>query len=293
MTVGDFPDFMGVGQQAAAMIASGTYSGTPGGTPLLHGYILVTDNTTWTAAAANSYFSQRFVLPSPSYQFAIRITISNAAATVPFARVVLSFLTAASGGVKVDEVDFYVPATSSGTYWIYGAGPATTQWVQVQVQNLDPTYTMSGEYVLGSSTLQKARHDWRSFPGGNIPGIAQPQVSQPTALVLGASVSAGVTIAAGTLANYLLPLYAGQAIFNVNVSAIPNPAATYTVLTPAGMIGGAGNEFTAWELSSTAQFVTSQAFALPRAPCLIVINNNNAANPLTFDWGITALEYAS
>lgn len=293
MTVSDFPDFMGVGQQAAAMIASGTYSGTPGGTPLLHGYTLVTNNTTWTAAAANSYFSQRYVLPSPSYQFAIQITISNAAATVPFARVVLSFLTAASGGVKVDEVDFYVPATSSGTYWVYGAGPATTQYVQVQVQNLDPTYTMSGEYVLGSSTLQKARHDWRSFPGGTVPNYTFPPVSQPSALMLAGSTSNGVSIPASSGDEWLLPMYSGQAILNALLSVTPNPAAIYTIQTPPGLIGSAANFFTVFELASTATTLTSEIFVLPRAPCLLGIVNQNGVAAINFIFGLVALEYAS
>jgi hypothetical protein len=292
VTVTDFPDWMGTGQQVSTMIASGSVSGTPGGTPLLHGYTLITDNTTWSAAAASSYFSSRYQLPSPAYQFAIQITVANAAATIPFARVALSFLTAETGGVKVDEIDFYVCATSSGKYWIYGAGPAPTPFVQVQVQNFDPTYGMSGEYVLGSSTLQKTRHDWRCLPGGTVPGFTQPSIQNPNALILAGSPAAGTTVAADSLVTYLLPLYTGQVFLTASLSIVPNPAAIYEVQTPSGLTG-AGVLTEIFLLSTTAQFITSEGFALPRSQCLLTFQNNNGVSAISYDWGLIALEYAS
>lgn len=276
-------------QATAAQISA---SIAAAGVPLLHGYQLVTNNTTWTAAAAGQYFSSIFTLPSPAYQFAVQVTISSAAATVPFPRVVLSFLTAASGGVKVDEIDFTVPATSSGTYWIYGEGPAPTPYVQVEIANADPTFTLSGEYVLGSSTLQKARHDWRSLPGGTVPGFTLPPVSSPQRLILGASTSAGTSVAAGSSATFLLPPYSGQASLNASLSVTPNPAAAYLVATPSGSIS-ASNVVNVFDLSSVATFLTSELFILPRCCTTVTFTNNNGVSAIDFVWSVLALEYAS
>jgi len=262
------------------------------GVPLLHGYQLVENDTTWTAGAAGSYFSGVYTLPSPAYQFAIQVTISSASATIPFPRVSLSFFSAASSGVKVDEVDFYIPATSSGTYWIYGAGPAITPYVQVGVNNPDPAYTLSGQYVLGSSTLQRNRHDWRSAPGGTVPGYTLAPVSRPQGLILAGSPAAGTSVGAGDLVTYLLPLYAGQVYFTASLSVTPNPAAAYELQTPSGLfVSGGLTEI--WTESSTATLLTSQAIALPRAPTLLTLVNNNGASAIVYDWSVTALEYAS
>lgn len=281
----------GVTTEIAALLATGSPSGTPGGVPLLHGYQLVANNSTWTAAASGSFFSPVNTLAGPAYQFAIRVTISSAAASVPFPRVVLSFLTAASSGVKVDEVDFYVPATSAGSYWIYGAGPAPTPFVQVQIQNLDNTFTLSGQYLLGTSTLQRARHDWRSLPGGTVPGYNLPPVFNGNALLLGASPGVGTSVPANGQVSYLLPLYAGQAIFNAQLNITPNPAALYQVLMPTGVLS-ANNVFV-FELGTTATFLTSEPFALPRCPCILQITNNNGVSAIVYNWGLVALEYAS
>ena len=262
------------------------------GVPLLHGYQLVENDTTWTAGAAGSYFSGVYTLPSPAYQFAIQVTISSASATIPFPRIGLSFFTAASSGVKVDEADFYIPATSSGDYWIYGAGPAITPYVQVGIKNLDPTYTLSGQYLIGSSTIPRSRHDWRSLPGGTVPGYTQPPVSDPTSLILGGSPAAGTSVGAGDLVTYLLPLYAGQVYFTASLSVTPNPAAAYELQTPSGLfVSGGLTEI--WAESSTATLLTSQAIALPRAPTLLTFVNNNGASAIVYDWSVTALEYAS
>ena len=262
------------------------------GVPLLHGYQLVTNNTTWTAGAAGSYFSGVYTLPSPAYQFAIQVTISSASATIPFPRIGLSFFTAASSGVKVDEVDFYIPATSSGTYWIYGAGPAITPYVQVGVNNPDPTYTLSGQYVLGSSTLQRNRHDWRSAPGGTVPGFTLAPVSRPQGLVQAASGASAVSVGAGDSVSYLLPVYAGQVYLTAALSVTPNPAAAYDIASPSGLLAS-GTITTFWELSSTAALLTSEPIALPRAPCVLTFTNNNGASAIGYLWSVTALEYAS
>lgn len=258
------------------------------GVPLLHGYQLITNNTTWTAAAVSSYFSSIYTLPSPGYQFAIQVTIANAAAGNPFPRVVLSFLTAPSGGVKVDEIDFYVPATSSGDYWIYGGGPAPTPYVQVEVQNFDGTYGLSGQYLLGSSTLQRNRHDWRCLPGGTVPGHTLPPISNPNALILAATSTGGLTIAAASSETYVLPLYSGQAQLSALLGTTPNPGVQYSINLP---------QFTAgppvWEFNSVATELSSQPFILPRSVTTFTITNNNGVSSINFQFGISALEYAS
>jgi len=253
------------------------------GVPLLHGYSLVTNNTTWTAGAAGSYFSGVYTLPSPAYQFAIQANISSASSTIPFPRVSLSFFTAASSGVKVDEVDFYLPATESGgSYWIYGRGPAITPYVQVGVNNPDPTYALSGQYVLGSSSLQIARHDFRSAPAGTVPGYTQAPNQRPQALVLASDDS--ITVSDGDTTTYLLPLWAGP------VSIFASMAASCSVAIVPAYPSSSGDIYSV--TMSSAGTALPTLVTLPRVPCLISLANA-AATSENFGVSVVAQEFVS
>jgi hypothetical protein len=275
----------------AALIATGSATGTPGGTPLLHGLVNRLNATsggigTLAVAANTTIFPFVGGITKPGYIISINPVIAAAGTTRPFLGVQMIWKDTVTGLGTAKET-WYVPATAGGVE-IYGKGPTKGGQLSIGLQNFDPANPMTVSMAFWETTHHVPRDDWRS---GNANGI-----------VIAGAVAANADPFAGLLINnsgtlgpnsgvgFSMPLYAGKASFTIFLAQAGS--VEFNALTPLGFGGYAGNNLGLIQTagSTSSSFSTEQDMG--RWPIVVQLSNNTAVNsPYSITGAI--LEYAS
>jgi hypothetical protein len=227
------------------------------------------------------------IVPSPggsyamangfSYDITLTLTANAAGSTNPFVTVQCNWINVDSPGavpVAIQHWNLPIGTTGgSGTVTI-GYGQQHGQYLQIKIVNRD-TVACTAVAQINSTSRSVTGHNWywESIASGGVPGFTISSIGASYANSL-ISIS-GVSIPAASGGNpgsksYLMSMFAGP----VSVSATTNGASSLQFLIipqPVSILGGGAvyDETTA----SDARIIY-----LPRAPCLLVINNaNNSA----------------
>lgn len=261
-----------IGHEVAALIASGSSTGTPGGSPLLHGKNVLmnfTGGNTFTLGPGASSFPFT-TLTRPGYTIAIMAT-TPAGTAIPFVQIQTFWKDSTSGGTQVADEFWFIPAVTSGagSYWHYGKGPTKGDQLTVGITNLDTVQTMTIQLLLIENTQYIARDDWRGMGGGsvNYNQGASPGGSLSTLCLI----SDRETINAGVDKVYLMPLYAGEVVLQFATSS---GTMVVNVGVPVQLPGFSNPVI--WQDATTSDVTVYMV--LPRAPCYIEFHNTGASN---------------
>lgn len=293
MTTQDYPDWSppaeqmleadyGVTQQIAALIATGSPTGSPGGVPLLNG-------------AKQAYIQQNHVVPSglfsspivpltaPGY-FAHFEALANAASTNPFFGIEMRWLDPTANFIMGSE-KWVIPASSvAAGAVVVGKGPIKGTQLEVLIDNFDPVNTMTIQALVLETTQYIARDDWRSIVHGSIPGFTIRNSDEPSLILVQQS---ALTFSAGVSRTVLMPLYAGQVAIDVTLSAAENVLVEVLAVDPV-----IGSDTLVFSNVSSALNQGPFIATLPRTPCKLVLTNNGAA-ATDITCGVVAVELAS
>src|SRR5579859_182990 len=263
-----------------------------------------TGGTTLTANATKTLTP---VSPSPvaglgpadqmAYEIALGLT-AGAGSTNPFAQVTLSFYDLDASGasqIPAEIITFSVPMGASGDpngpLVIYGHGPMRGAFMTAKITNNDTVAATLAQFQLVGTGRTDDRHVWKydvtAAKSPSVPGFTLAQAAQAS-LQIGRIESQ--TVAAGAVKSWLNGVWPGRAFLRVLVSGAtgkntqiqlqPQPTSIYgtqNIINEPFGISGANDE----------QLFT---IALPRAPCLLKVNNNEATATITVSYQIIAIE---
>jgi hypothetical protein len=291
MTTTDYPDWMSPGQQVSSMIAAGSVAGTPGGTPLLHGFNWLNNAPVTTTVSANS--STTVVIDNitrPGYIISILAAVGSSNSTIPFLGVELIWRDQTSGVTTAIEqwyITCYNGTPTPNPH--FGKGPTKGNSVKITFTNYDPTYNMTVTWGIGQTTQHISRDDWRGQQVTNNPVFTALPNADPLALILGSGLQAASP--ANTTYTWLLPLYAGQAEINVIQNVSQAIALQVNAIDPL-VTGAAFTSLPIYYMPTAAstEFGPLPLY-LPRCPCTLQVTTGAAVS--TIRATVTSLEYAS
>lgn len=273
-----------VGQEVAALIASGLSTGPAGGTPLLHGAKQVFSVTSQVIAAAGSFSTGAITLTKPGYLIRVTALMSAAGSVTPYLESDVTWWVNPNNGQVTSEEIWYLNCGGSTTVRTNGKGPTKGDRMSITFTNGDLVNSVTINVQIWETTQHITRDDWRNA-GGIAASASTAFKGDGLANIIGNDT---FTVNAGTHLFKNLPLYAGQVNcwFNQNAAA-----GSKITINPAG-------DFNVNSASPLAVFDWTQAMTspiavmLPRCPCNLDIFNNGGAG-VTFVGSLTAIEFAS
>lgn len=295
MSVTDFPDWMSVAQQNAALQATGIVTGTPGGVNLLAVPVEVTASTPITVPAATvgqvvnlAGNAVTFVNNYLTYEIHARFS-SVSASTVPFSTFLLTWYADAAASVPLYRERWTVAtnAVSGGTS-IFGTGPVRGAYMQLTVTNEDPTnaMTINGlQIVLNSRPFPNISPDWRTVnPQESIPSYLVPTIGNSDDGILG--IVSAVSIPANTTDNFVFGLFNGSV--SVTVEA-PGAGTINLAVTPTAFVSGSGGRSQVGNaLSFTSGGSQSEMLNLPRSNLILQCANALPSTAQTINIAVVA-----
>lgn len=273
-----------VGQEVAALIASGSAAGAPGGTPLLHGHNLLYQNTGQVLNPGANFTPPNAIFTKPSYIIQVTAQMSGTNAVMPSVKIHLQWRSSFTGTANVDEQVWFVPAGGSSAQRSTIRGPVLSDTLNITFTNGDATDSVTLNIRIYESTIPASRHDGRSSSNVGLSGATGIR-DDPTALTLA---NDSFTVPASSSVNKTLGLYAGQVNIWINQNS---GGGSQVTIQPQGDFNLPSPNPVA-SLDWTAPPHQIIGIVLPRAWC-IAIFTNNAAAPVIATIGITMLEYAS
>lgn len=257
--------------EIAALLASGTIAGTPGGIPLLVFQNNLDKLTNRVIAHGAQYQSASFSINQPGFDFVLNVTIP-AGNTTPDLQVDLIWTDTTTGVATLTTDRFYFPATQNGSNSFGGYGKTKGNQLQVVMTNQDTAQSMTVNYGISQNSRIPARDDIRSV-AFNGRGATATVDQDPNSLAL---ILVQTNVAANSSNSFALPFYSGRC----KVISGPQAAAyRYQITAPA--YGDAGVLATAQTivydtntLAATAS--VSDYFQAPRAGMVVRIFNNSA-----------------
>ena len=273
-----------VGQEAAALLATGSATGTPGGVPLLHGWDDIAASAQ-AIPAASSVTLANLTFKKPGYIVSFWGEYSGANGTIPFVLITFTWKNAANGD-NLSQEQWIVPVTANGGFLpTYGKGPTKGATLSIKLTNFDPAQPVSMSYDISETTQHITRDDWRSATPIDVPGFTSAPGADPFALIEAAAQN--LNINGNQTLTYQLPVYAGAVWITLEASI-----ATGIQFAIEAQDYETGVTNVLYSVNPIpANYVSGLAY-LPRMPCrLIIFNGNAGAENVTFS--IMAQEYAS
>lgn len=273
-----------IGQEVAALIASGSSTGTAGGTPLLHGAKQVYTSTSNVIPASGTFSTGAIPITKPGYMIRLNTQMSGVNAAVPYLECDLTWSVTPNTGQITSEEIWYVNCGSSGSVNTRGKGPTKGNQLNITFTNGDSVDTVTLTVQVWETTQHISRDDWRN-PGG-VPSASATIIHADSL----ANIIANDTFAVGATTTVLknMPLYAGDV--NVWIDSVTGPTAQVNIV-PVGDFNVASPQPLA-TFDWTVNFRTPTRVTLPRCPCqLQFVNGGGAA--ATAQISLVALEYAS
>jgi len=273
-----------IAQETAALIASGSATGTAGGTPLLHGARQVFSVTGQVIAASGTFTTGAITITKPGYLIRVTGLMSGANAAVPFLEADVQWWVNPNNGQLTSEEIWYLNCGSASAVRTNGKGPTKGDRMSIAFTNGDAVDSVTVNIQVWETTQHITRDDWRN--AGGVASATATGINADGLANIIASDSVNVPANSTKLKN--MPLYAGQ----VNITINQNVAAASQVnIQPIGDFNLASAQPVAI-LDWTKPLGTLYSAILPRCPCQVVVFNGGAG-AVNLLIGITALEYAS
>jgi hypothetical protein len=270
----------GVTTEIAALIATGSPAGTPGGVPLLTNSQVVAN----AAAIAFSTGTQTFgpyAIDQPGYDVAIDVT--STIVGLAGISVTMQWNDSVSGALMATEEWDLLPGPLSANV-VIGKGPTKGNQLTIRmVLTAGGPATIAGNMTVLQNSRVYTRDDWRMIATNAATGgfvTASPNIY---AGLLG---SAHPNLATGAADTYVLPLFAGRVELYVattsntddaflTVQNVANPPPSPQMLSLSTVVGQTGGN--------------PQIVILPKAQCTVTIRNENAGNQ-TVTWACVLLD---
>ena len=245
------------------------------GVPLLTGAQPVFSSI-GTINAGAAYNSPNAQVVQPGYELSLEIWESGAGAASP---VVVEVIWADGPlGATVSQQNYYIwPGTPSPGNQIFGKGPTRSTYMTVNILNPSAAMQYSYDLQVYERSHLYTRDDFRSVQCfGSASGNSFASQDPLTGLLGTALVSIG----AGGVQTYELPLYSGLAyLYFDTTSAAADLQATLT--SSAGSDGlGIGARLQHYQSNAIGQFFSQ--IALPTFQCRLLLTNQNAAAKTAF-----------
>lgn len=273
-----------IGQEVAALIASGSATGTAGGTPLLHGAKLAYSSTSNVIAASGTFSTGAIPIGKPGYIIRLNTQMSGVNAAVPYLECDLTWSITPNTGIVTSEEIWYINCGSSGAVNTRGKGPTKGNQLNITFTNGDSVDSCTLSVQVWETTQHISRDDWRN-PGG-APSASAAGIHADSLANIVANDT--FTVGAGASVFRNMPLYAGDV--NVWLGSVTGPTAQVNIV-PVGDFNVATPQPIA-TFDWTVNFRTPTRVTLPRCPCQIqFINGGGSA--ATAQVSLIALEYAS
>lgn len=273
-----------VAQEAAALLATGSATGTAGGVPLLHGFKNLT-SASITVPAASSSSVTISTIANPGYQFSVWASYQTAAGATPFGAVQFVWKDPGTAN-NLGKIKWQVPVTNPGGFLpSYGNGPIRANSVSITFTNFDAAQPVTFFYEFAQTTHHIARDDWRGEVPVNVPGFTSIPGADPFSLILGGGLN--INLPGNVTTTWLMPLYAG-AVWTTIEGAI----ATGIQFVIEAVDQATGNTEVLFNVNPVPTNYVSGLAYLPRMPCRVLAANGNAGAE-TINFSIMAQEYAS
>lgn len=273
-----------VGQELAALIASGSATGVAGGAPLLAGARQVLSVGSQAILPTASFTPALITFTRPGYLIRITANMGAGVAGIPYAKCDLEWQVAAQGNVDCWEDVWYIPGGNNTNLRTNGRGPVLGDTLKLTVTNGDSINTMTVNITIWETTHAPARSDWRSSDCN--PSAAGTKASNRTLANFLADINSNIPASTTTQQN--LPLYAGQVNLWLNQNT---GAGSLVTINPVGGYDLPNGEAII-TIDWTAVANTYEGIILPRCPCSLTFKNGAAiVKPALLT--LTALEYAS
>lgn len=264
----------------AALIATGSAGGTPGGVPMLRYTNGLGSGTAQTLAGAGTVaLVTNAVVLQPGYEMSISCNIPAGVGTIPFASLVLSWIDATTGQT-IRTAPYILTLGNGPTNAVphYINGPCYGNRVSVQLTNLDPAQTMTFMWVLNQTSHV---HLADNIIQPVYPVTAPITFSWPGGTpALGVLAMAKPSVGPSSTAFRLMAPYSGKVQVTVDNAGGLN-ACNIGFVDPTGSLysniaaqGGLINSVPA------AGFYTAEV-ALPRGAMLLEIRNPTATNTIS------------
>jgi len=228
-----------------------------------------------TATPSTAYNSATVAIDQLGYEIVLALVMPSSA-TVPFAEVILTWSDASSGFTLAQDC-YYVAVGQTGTsMFTVGTGPAKADQVQVEIIDLDPAQTITGQIaVIASSRIYPTDrwHWWnRQNKTATVPGFTLASLTDDD---LSLGILSAQSIGESANKTWLFGPAPGQVITLAGNTSTA-PAADVQLVAQAAPSGtyGAGGLLLVETLVTS--YFTFQ-FTGPRAPWTLKVTNSDAS----------------
>lgn len=278
----------GVTQELAALVASGSTSGTPGGAPFLRLTRKLGTAASQTIPGLNSNPLITFVnVNQPSYECTFIANLPAGVGTVPFVQLTFQWNDGTTGLIN-DTETFVITAGNGPTNAIttYLSGPVRGDILSVNAFNLDPAQTLSITWVINtiSHVFDHDRLVQPAYAATAPVGQTNPNGTPSAGLIANVS----PTVAGSATSTRLLAAYNGKVGVNINARGQTDNF-SYSLIDPGTLYSTGGAIFFSADTPAGGS-QTYQNINLPNGPVLYqIINRSTTAGAPTFT--ITRDEY--
>jgi hypothetical protein len=240
------------------------------GVPLLTKSTNIDSQTAVPVAAGGGKVTRGpFLTNQVGYEIAISVQC-NAGATSPFFEADLLWSDSVTGQNVAEEI-WQMGMSSGAPQQFFGTGPTKGDTLTISFTNPDPVGPATFSYSINANSRVYTRDDWRQRTINTVPGFNQANYNQRGSILIGTAPS----VPAGGSVIRIMPLYAG----NVTVCLASQGQAGGVLIEPLDVLGGIpGVPLAAFNIVANG-VATGQA-ALPRSPCLLIIQNTGGAAQL-------------
>lgn len=242
-----------------------------GMTALHHGKLVLFNSGTQVIAPGATYNPTSWITNKPGY-FVYLDAQMAAVAALPYVEIDVMFRDSVTGDI-LEEQRWVAPAGTTGKLRTNGRGPAIGDSVDIQITNLDTVQNVTIHLVYVESTHAIARQDWRSGMGPVYQNTGANTAAAPCSPLGGVLFGGSPSIPMATTRSFAMALYAGEVwlaeqdagasplVITINgVAQLDSMTSTPQLWNQPGALAGVHGSLT-----------------LPRMPCLVNIQNTNAA----------------
>jgi hypothetical protein len=281
----------GVTNEIAALLATGTPGGAPGGIPLLRFSNTVGSNAGVALSPVSSMqlFANQVIL-QPSYEAYFDCYLPAGVGTVPFCKIFFYWTDAATGDV-IDTETFYIAEGNGPTNDIitYLSGPCRSNELTVFVENMDPAQTATLAWIIKqtSHVFTRDRLFQPTYATVSPNGQTNP-AGNPSSGVICSTQSSITPLATST---HLMAAFSGIVKVNVNARGQANNI-SFMIQDPGTLYSTNANT-PIWSVDTTAAGVAqlTQEVVLPNGPTQISVINRGSSGNVSPNVTVTKQEY--
>lgn len=205
----------------------------------------------------------------------------------PFIGILVAWIDSTTGVTFISE-RWVGPAGTAAGLGTFGRGQVKADQVQITITNLDAAQNVTVTPIFIETSHSTARDDWRSQMNGNWTTSTVHTFDAKGSFLSNTLMQEVTSIPATTTQFYLLPLYAGQ----VMVNEVDTGAANLIIGVIPTQDLDTSNGITDYVDFTGAATGVNKVFTLPRQPCLVRVQNTNAA-AVTLNIAVLITELAS